>query len=70
MSATDAFNAIYALAALAGLVAGVYWLRVVSAHATQAKQGDQPTWKHLSEAAVTTGIALLLASGTFLLSLL
>lgn len=70
MTATGAFNSIYALAALAGLVAGVYWLRVVSAHSAQTARGDQPTWRYLSESAAATGVALILASAAFLLSLL
>lgn len=70
MSASGAFNAIYALAALAGLVGGSYWMRLVSVHSAQTERGEQPTWRHLSEAAVSTGLALILASGAFLLSLL
>lgn len=70
MSASGAFTAVYALAALAGAVAGIYWLRLVSTHSAQSGRGQQPTWRHLPEAAVSTGVAMLLASITFLLGLL
>lgn len=70
MSGSAAFDAIYALAALAGLVGGTYWMRLVSVHSAQTERGQQPTWRYLSEAAVATGLALILASATFLLSLI
>jgi hypothetical protein len=67
---TTAFTAAYALAALAGLAAAFCWFRLVRVHAEQTSKGGQPSWRYLPEAAAVTGVALLIASLTFLIGLL
>lgn len=63
------FTATYALAALAALAASFCWFRVVTIHAAQTSRGAQPSWRYLPEAATATGLALFIASVTFLGSL-
>ena len=59
---TDIVPVLYVVAALAALVAGLYWFRIGKGKA------QAPNWRDFQIAALFTGIALMLTAGTWALA--